>query len=85
MLKDYKQPIVYAQNDLAILRSKKMVIGVSYELEMDAEAWVFTKTSKNIIEIRSRKDDKKEKGTKKKKVKSVKPAEILNETDAEAV
>ena len=61
MLKDYKQPIVYAQNDLAIL------------------------TSKNIIEIRSRKDDKKEKGTKKKKVKSVKPAEILNETDAEAV
>lgn len=76
-----KQPIVYAQNDLAILRSKKMVIGVSYELEMDAETWVFTKTSKNIIEIRSRKDDKKEKvGTKK-----VKPVEIRNETNAKAV
>ena len=82
---DYKQPIVYEKNGHAFIRSKKMVIGIPYELEMDAEAWVFTKTSKNIIEIRSRKDDKKEKGTKKKKVKSVKPAEILNETDAEAV
>ena len=80
---DYKQPIVYEKNGHAFIRSKKMVIGVPYELEINGETWIFNKPVKNIIDVYVR--SKKEKVVKGKKVKSVKPVEIINETNAEAV